>query len=291
MGNRAAKEKAAIDESATHSEEPKRRRRSRRTGKASLYATWGGDDCVFFFRWAEAEMGFRTAGIQQQAEHIGKRPTEFWDEARAISERKRRRMTPELAALAEKLELNTAPAARPMHGRQGKVITQPDRTTDEQLDAVRRYRRVAAGMARLRKEQPFQYVVLGTVFLPRRSLPKVERELQQYVQLALTGRILQDAHRAATAKDAEPLLLEEWLERRIDRHDAKRAEVGADELMARAIAEAEETALAAIRAFEAVTEPPPHILEAERAAKEPRTRPPVDRPSVKDAFNPPGWRP
>lgn len=292
MGNRASKERAAIEESATHSEEPKRRRRTRRTGMASLFATWGGDDCVFYFRWAEAEMGFRTAGIQEQAAFVGKKPKAFWDDLEWL--RARASSSPFAAALLARLEGEGGrggAAARPTQSRQGKVVTQPDRTTDEQLEATRRYRRVSAGMARLRAEKPSQYLVLGTVFLPRRSLRKIEREFKQYVQLALTGPILRDAHRAATAKEDEPLPLEEWLERRIDRHDAKGADAGEDELIARAIAEAEETALAAIRAFEEVTEAPKHIRDAEREAKEPRTRPPVERQSVKAAFNPPGWRP
>jgi hypothetical protein len=290
MGNRASKERAAIEQSATHSEEPKRRRRSRRAGTASLYATWGGDDCIFYFRWAEAEMGFRTAGIQQQAEYIGKKPRAFWDLLDAL--RTRAKTSRVAASMLARLELHVGgAAARPTHGRQGKVVTQPDRTTDEQLVAVRRYRRVSAGMERLRATDGFHYLVLGMVFLPRRSLPKIERELKQFTMLALLGGPIPDAYHAATAKDPHPLGLEEWLERRIDRHDAKRAEAGEDDLIARAIAQAEKTALEAIAAFEAVTEPPAHIVEAERERKEPRTRPPVDRASVKTAFNPPGWRP
>ena len=291
MSNRAAKERVAIEQSAVSTEEPKRPRRPRGAGMASLYSSWGGDDCVFYFRWAEAEMGFRSPGIQAQAEYIGKRPKAFWDDVEWL--RSRAAVSPVAAALLARLRtMMGGAAARPTHARQGrKVITQPDKTTDEQLAAARRYRRVAAGMARLRAEQPGEYLVLGTVFLPRRSLKKVERELKQYVQLALSRAVLIDAHRAATAKESAPQPLEEWLERRIDRHDAKRAEVGHDELIARAIADAEQTALAAIRAFESVTEPPMHILEVERERKRSRTRPAVERASVKGAFNPPGWRP
>jgi hypothetical protein len=293
MGNRASRERAAIEQSAVHTEEPKRRRRSTRSTMASLYATWGGDDCIFYFRWAEAEMGFRTAGIQAQAEFVGKRPKAFWDDVAWL--RSRAKSNPAAAAMLKRLEATMGgAAARPTQSRQGKVITQPDRTTDEQLVATRRYRRVAAGMARLRAERPVHYLVLGMVFLPRRSLPKIERELKQYVHLALWEGPIVDAHRASTAKEDEPLALEDWLERRIDRHDARRHEAGEDELIARARAQAEQTALEAIRAFEAVCEAPAHILEAEREKKEPkepRTRPPVERQSVKAAFNPPGWRP
>lgn len=277
--NRSEATAHAIDESVTHTEEAKDKpKHKRRRGNGSLYTSWGGDDCLFFFRWAEAEMGFRTHGFTPQAEHVGKRQLPFWNELDALSDRAKRE--PRIAALVKQLEAIAGGAgARPTKGRAARVITQADKTTDEQLAAARRHRRVAAGMSRLRAEQPEQYGILGMVFLPRRSLPRVERELKQVVTLALWRSLLQDAWRSATAKlkDSDCPALEQWLEDRIARHDEKRKEAGEDDLIRRALDDAEELAIKAIEAFESVCEPPKEVRDeqaakAAKAAGEPKKR-------------------
>jgi hypothetical protein len=167
------------------------------------------------------------------------------------------------------------------------VTTQPDKTTDEMLKAAKRYRRVSAGMAKLRTKAPDTYTVLCIVFLPRRSLQKIEREFKQMTALALQGAILLDAHKAATAKAADPPSLEEWLEARIDKHDTKRKEEGRDDLVERALLDAEAVGQDAVKAFEECCDPPPEVKRAQEDAAEKaagggpkRTRAPARRVSL-----------
>lgn len=258
MSNRKRAEKHAIEASAVHNEEPKVRPRKRRSVTA-LYNSWGGQDADFFFRWAEASIGFKAQAIEKQAETIGKRPTEFWDDARVDEEKRRRRLTPETQALLESVELAPAPAARPNHGRQQHVTTEPDRTRDEHLAAARRYRRVEAGMLRLRTKTRATYEVLCQTFLPKRTDPEIEREWGQLARVAMGLERIRKAH-AAAEKDGG-VTLETWLIRRIERQD---------QMLTLAREEAEELALAAVRAYEEIGDKPPELVRAEREAAEER---------------------
>lgn len=272
MANRSEDVAQAVDESIelaaeATKEEPVTKTRRRRAGSV-LYNSWGGDDCLFFFRWAELELGFRTHGIEPQAETIGRQLIPMWDNVEELRDKAKR--DPRCAAILAEIERTTGgAAARPNQGRQQHVTTQPDKTTDAMLMAARRYRRVSAGMTKLRTEKPDTYTILCIVFLPRRSLQKIEREFKQMTALALQRPILQDAHAAATAKAMRPPGLEEWLEARIDKHDSKRKEEGRDDLVERALAEAEAVGQEAVKAFEDLCEPPPAVKQAmaEAAAK------------------------
>lgn len=288
MGNRAAQEKHAIEQSLGAPEEPKTevRPRRRRVDVRELYASWGGQDCRFYFLEAGASIGFRAQTIEQQAEVIGKKPLEFYDETRAKHERLLRKK-PALAAFLEANELLPGGAARPTHARQLRVIKNPEKITDAHLDAIRRYRRVDAGMQKLRRESPLNYGVLELAFLPRRSErsePKIERQFGQLRGLVLDGGPLVQAYEetAAGHKDPMPLLL--WLEWRIDEMDKLLGQEKDDllldgkpaklsEVMLAALEFAETSAIEAIRAFEAACAKPPEIAEAERDAAERENEP------------------
>jgi hypothetical protein len=260
MGNRAAKEKAAIEQSATHSEDPKKRPQLRSRSIAALYTSWGGLDCDFYFRWAEAAIGFRAQAMEPQAETIGRPLVPFWDHVEALKDRVKR--DPKLQKLLDYIMRTTGgAAARPGSTRQAKVCMQPDRTTDDQLVAVRRYRRVDAGMGILRATEPRHFAVLHHTFLPKRNPPEIESAFGQLADLVIRLDRVTGAHASAMAREAEKdrVSLETWLLRRIERHDG---------IVALALEEAEGMALGAVKAFEAVAEPPKEIREAQKAAAE-----------------------
>lgn len=288
MSNRAAREKAAVEQSATHNEEPKKRPQRRSRSIAALYTSWGGLDCDFYFRWAEAAIGFRAQAMEPQAETIGKPLLPFWDHVEHLKDRAKR--DPKLLKLLDYIMRTTGgAAARPTSTRQAKVCTQPDKTTDEQLVAVRRYRRVDAGMGILRTTEPRHFAVLHHTFLPKRNPPEIEAAFGQLADLVIRLDRITNTHAMAMAKEAEKdrVTLETWLLRRIEKRDG---------VVALALEEAEGMALAAVRAFEAVTEAPREIREVakikaeEAAAREAAKGPPrAPKASVVDDFAPEGW--
>lgn len=319
MSQRASSERRAIQESAQTEDDTKKQKPRRRRSSAGLYTSWGGDDCLFFFRWAAADMGFSGQSIEPQAEtrREGRRPVPFWDHDAArvqrddarlqraardmadpgLSARKRRRALEDVEQLlaedARRTERRRGGEARPGKIGGTRVRTNPERITMDNLAAAKRYGRVSAGMARLKADRPDQYRVLHLAFLPRRYEHKLERELRQFVGVALTGGPLVDAHAAAMRNEREPVTLEAWLLRRIERND-QRLGAGQDPLIERAYQHAEARAVEAVKAYEAVTAAPPEVeraqreraQEAERAAKAPR----APRASVVGDFDPPGWR-
>lgn len=240
---------------------PAKRRRHRVV--AGLYTSWGGQDADFYFRWAEADIGFRAQAIEPQAETIGRRLTPFWDDAAALYEVLLRK-SPAAAALI-KPGPSQAAEARPTHGRQLKVITDPDKTTDAHLAAVRRYRRVHTGMMALRAATPNEYAILGLTFLPKRTDPEIEGVFGQLSALAMQLDRVVRPYAAASARDVRSVTLETWLLRRIERRDA---------FLQLAREEAEALALGAIHQFEAVTMKPPKVRQDERErAERPKTVP------------------
>lgn len=268
MGNRAAQEKAAIDRSVTHSEESKKKPQRKSRSVAALYTSWGGLDCDFYFRWAEAAIGFRAQAIEPQAETIGRPLVPFWDNTEALRDKVKRE--PRLQRVLDEIMRTTGgAAARPTHGRQAKVVTQADRTTDDHLMAVRRYRRIDAGMGILRTTDARSFAILHHTFLPKRNPPEIEREFGQLADLVIRLDRVNGSHATAMAREAEKdrVSLETWLLRRIEKHDA---------VIALALEDAEGMAIAAVRAFEAVTAPPREVMEAQRAAEEPKRRRPRD---------------
>jgi len=262
MGNRAAREKAAIEQSAVHSEEGKKRPMRHQARRfPGLYASWGGLDAVFYFRWCELEMGFRTHGIEPQAETIGQPLVALWDNFEALKDRAKR--DPKLLKLVDYIMRTTGgAAARPGSSRQTKGCMQPDKTTDDQLRAVRRYRRVHAGMLRLKAEHPTHYAVLNVVCVPRRYAPEIETKWgYELADLCMRLDRTTGAHATAMAKEAEHkrVTLETWILRRIEKND-KFIELAREE--------AEKMASEAIQAFEAVTELPKAMREADETAEE-----------------------
>lgn len=267
-GNRAALEKLAIESSRTHNEESKAKPQKRRRNISALSTSWGGRDCDFYFRWAEAEIGFKAQAMEApaQTKTIGRPIVPFWDNIEALRDQAKR--NPKLQGLLDHIMATTGgTAARPSSGRTERVITQPDKTTDRQLDAIRRYRRVDAGMGILRRTEPLHFAILHHAFLPKRTDPELEREFGQLVDIVTRLERVTNSHAMAMAREPEKsrVTLDTWLLRRIEKKDA---------VVGLALGDAEEMAIAAVRAFEAVTEPPFDVKEDQKAADEPKPRAP-----------------
>lgn len=288
MGNRSASEKHAVDESTREDVEAPKKPRRRQGSIAAIYSSWGGHDCLFFFRWAAAEIGHRAQAIEPQAETIqtGKRPLPFWDHGLGdlpglkfriarIEEKLRQgaegsdawlRLHGELLTL-QRVVAGTGDnsgAARPGSMGGTRVRTNSDRFTEDNLKAAKRYGRVRAGMAALERTSPESYEVLLAAFLPRRLAPEIERQWRQLSWLAYQTARIQRAH--AVSLEKEPALtLETFVLRKIERGDA---------VVKLAMEDAETATLDAIRAYEGVAEPPKEILDALAEQARPKTRRP-----------------
>lgn len=255
MSNRAQALQQAIEESesiakvtAPKEDRPKKKRADIRV----LHASWGGKDADFYFRKAAAAIGFKAQTIEHQAEVVGKKVREFYDERRFATRKECAECNalhslranvcrqcghpfslvpkgitiPEVRALLEKFELARGFAARPSHGQQVRVIKDPERVTDAHLDAISWHRRVSAGMAALEKSNLAAYHDLEAAFYP--SFVGIGPRTMMEPFAPLLGLILRDGplvecyERAMSkAKEGDRFPLADWLERRIDQKRQK----------------------------------------------------------------------
>lgn len=118
---------------------------------------------------------------------------------------------------------------------------QPDKTTDSQLHAAARHRRIGEGLAKLERET---LSVLRAGIVPRRQAAQIAATFGDLQELALRTKAARSGH----AREVGKVTLEGWLADKCGRRDP----------VVTVVRKQAETMLAeAIAAYEAVRVPPP----------------------------------
>lgn len=132
---------------------------------------------------------------------------------------------------------------------------QPDKTTDSQLHAASKHRRIGEGLARL---SPEALSVLRAGIVPRRQMAQIAATFGDLQELALRTKAARSGH----AREAGKVTPEGWLADKCGRRDP----------VVTVVRKQAETMLAeAIAAYEAVRVPPP------KGHREPESVPKVTR--------------